>query len=196
MQQTNPAPEKTREIQIVAGLKVVETEYRVQVPVFTEVQIDKPVFVETPLAVPTEWDKTIEEMTHRIADKIMDKIELVLSARLDRAIDQRIKEIKSPKIVEELNIIHKDVNVERPIFTDVKVDRPVFVDYEIKNPIVKDVEVINAVVVDRTVVNAIITDQKMTNAIIKDVEVERAVIRDKVLDVIHPRYLKLNGEPE
>lgn len=195
-QQTNPAQDKVKETQVVGSFKLVETEVRIKSPIFDDVHIDKPIFVEKQIEIPTGWDKVIEELTLRISDKIMDKVELVLGARLDRAIDQRIKEIKVPKIVEEINIIHKDISVERPIFTDVKVDRPVFVDYEVKNPVVKDVEVINAVVVDRTVVNSIVTDQKITNAIIKDVEVERAIIREKVVDVIHPRYLKLNGEPE
>jgi len=196
MQQTNPAPNEIKESVIVGSIKLQQIPFKVQVPVFDDVHIDRPVFTDKKIEIPVGFDTIVNELALKIADRIMDKVEIVLGARLDKAITERIKEIKSPKIVEELNIIHKDVSVERPIFTDVKVDRPVFKDYEIKNPIVKDVEVINAVIADRTVINAIITDQKITNAIIKDVEVERAIIREKVIDVIHPRYLKPNGELE
>ena len=196
MQQHNPPQDKVKEIQIVAGLKVVETEYRVKVPVFDEVHIDKPIFKDKEIEIPVGWDKVINELTLKIADSVMSNLELVIGARLDRAIDQRIKEITYPKLVEELKVSYKDVAVDRPVFTDVSVDRPIFKDYEIKNPVVKDVEVINAVIADKTVINAVIVDKQMTNAIIKDVEIERAIIREKVIDVIHPRYLKLNGDPE
>jgi hypothetical protein len=194
--QINPAPDKVKETTIVGSIKVIETEYQVKSPVFQDVVVERPIFVDKKIEIPSEWDKVIDELTHRIADRLMDKVELVLGARLDRAIDQRIKEIKSPKIVEELVINKINVDVQHPVFTDIEVQRPVFKEYEVKNPVIKDVEVINAVIVDRTVINSIITDQKITNAIITDVPVERAVIREKVVDVIHPRYLKLNGEPE
>lgn len=194
--QVNPAPSEVRETNIVGSVRLMEIPFKVQVPVFENVTVKVPVFVDEQIKLPVGFEQMADEIALKMADKLMDKVLIVINARLDHAIDQRIKEIRYPKLVEELNVIRKDVQVEHPVFTDVKVDRPVFVDYEIKNPVVKDVEVINAVIADKTVINAVITDQKITNAIIKDVEVERAIIREKVIDVIHPRYLKPNGEPE
>jgi len=196
MQQVNPALDKVKEIQIVAGLKVIETEYRVKVPVFEDVHIDRPVFVDKKIELPVGFEAIANEMALKIADRVMDNILLVIDARLDRAIDQRIKEITYPKLVEELKVTIKEVDVEKPVYIDVEVQRPVFKDYEVINPVRKDVEVINAVIADKTVINAIIKDVQMTNAIIKDVEVERAIIREKVVDVIHPRYLNMKGEPD
>lgn len=196
MQQHNPSKDKVEEINVVSGIKIIQTEYKVKAPVFEDVIVERPVFIEKKIEIPSEWDKVIQEITLKISDKLMDNIELVLSARLDHAIDQRIKEIKSPKIVEEVTIVTREINVEKPVYVDIEVQRPVFKDYEVKNPITKDVEVINAVIADKTVINAVIIDRQMTNAIIKDVEVERAIIREKVIDVIHPRYLKMDGTPE
>ena len=99
-----------------------------------------------------------------------------------------------PKLIEEVNITTKEITVEKPIYVDVEVKVPVFQEYVIANPVLKNVEVINAVIADKTVINAVITDMQITNAIIKDIEVERAIIREKVIDVIHPIYLKINGD--
>lgn len=195
MNQTNPAPDKTKEIQIVAGLKVVETEYRVQSPVFEEVIVKVPKFIDEPVKVPSGIDDLIETLTEQISKKVLDKIELQIGGRLDKVIDQRIKEIKVPKIIEELTINTREVEIEKPVYREVEITKPIYKEVEIINPIMKNQEIINAVIVDQTVINAIIKDIPMTNAIIKDVEVERAVIREKVVDVIHPRYLDLKGNP-
>jgi hypothetical protein len=195
--QVNPAPSEVKETTVVGTVRLTEIPFKVKVPVFEEVKVDKPTFVDRKIEVPTGWDSVINELSLEIANKIMDRVEIVLGARLDKAIDKRIKEIESPKIVEKLVVNEKVVDVERPNYKDVTIERPVYVDREVINPVTKDVEVINAVIADRTVINAVITDQKITNAIIKDVEVERAIIREKVIDVIHPRYLKFpSGEPE
>ena len=195
MLQTNPPQDtKVKEIDIIAGIKLVETEYQVRVPVFVDTPVDKPVFKDKEIEIPVGWDKVIDKVAERIVSGIMDNITLVIGARLDAAIDSRIKEIKYPKLIEEVNITTKEITVEKPIYVDVEVKVPVFQEYVIANPVLKNVEVINAVIADKTVINAVITDMQITNAIIKDIEVERAIIREKVIDVIHPRYLKINGD--
>jgi len=193
MEQSNGNQPIAQETQVVGSIKVISTDYKVQRPVFTDVKVDRPVFVDKVIEIPSGWDKVINELALEISNKIMDKVDLIIGARLDRAIDHRVKEIKSPKIIEQVTIVNRDVEVERPIFKDVEVSRPTFVDKEVINPVLKDVSVTNAKIEDMTVINAVIVDQKVTNAIIKDVDVEKAIIRERVIDVIHPRYLDLQG---
>jgi len=196
MNQVNPPPSEVKETVVIGSIRLQEIPFKVKSPVFEDIVISRPTFVDKPIEVPVGFDEIANELTERIAKKILDKIELTIGARLDKAIDERISSIKSPKIIEEVHVTYKDIELERPTFVDIEISRPTYVDREVINPILKDVSVVNAKIEDVTVINAVITDQKITNAIIKDVEVERAVIREKVVDVIHPRYLNLKGEPE
>ena len=101
MLQTNPPQDtKVKEIDIIAGIKLVETEYQVRVPVFVDTPVDKPVFKDKEIEIPVGWDKVIDKVAERIVSGIMDNITLVIGARLDAAIDSRIKEIKYPKLIE------------------------------------------------------------------------------------------------
>lgn len=195
MEHVNPPQSKVKEIEVVSGLKVVQTEYAVKVPVFVEYELKQPVFVAEEIKIPSGWDKVINALALEICEKVLGHLKPMVVEKVDEAIKGRIDTIKHPKIVEELNVIKKDVYIDNPIFNDVKIDRPTFVDKEIVNPVLKNVEVVNAVILDKAVINSVIEDKVVTNAIIKDVDVERAIIREKVVDVIHPRYLDLQGNP-
>jgi len=195
MNQTNPPPSEVKEVTINSSLKLVEIPYKVKVPVFEDVEVKKAVFVDEQVIRPLGIEKLIVELVDEAVSKLFNKIDLTLIARLDAAIDTRIKEIKYPKLVEEVTVTHKSVEVERPVFKDVEVSRPTFKDVEVINPIIKNVEVVNAVVVDQTVINADIKDIKVTNAIITDVPVDRAVIREQIVNVTHKMCHDQNGNP-
>lgn len=196
MEHINGAKEKVKELEVMAGLKLVQTEYRVQVPVFEPVVVKQPKFVEEVIKIPTGYDTVINALALELSDKVMNKMISMVTEKLEKVIDERIKEVKSPKIVEELVVKYKEVEVEKPVYKNVDVDLPKFVDREVINPVLVNKDVTNAVIIDKPVVNAIVEDVKVTNAIIKDVEVERAIIREKIVDVIHPRYLDLKGNEE
>ena len=196
MNQSNPPPSEVKETLVVGSIRLQEVPFKVKSPIFEDVVIQRPIFVDKQIEVPVGVDNLVDSLVEIVSKRLLEKIELIIGARLDKAIDERISSIKSPKIIEEVTITYKDVTLDRPIFKDVEVSRPSFKDIEVLNPIIKDVQVLNAKIEDVTVINAVITDQKITNAIIKDVAVERAVIREKVVDVVHPRYLNLKGDPE
>ena len=195
MQQNNPLPSEIKEIIVTGSIKLREVPFTVKVPVFEEIKVEKPIYVDKQVEIPVGLDKIIDSIVDTIGESVQNKVDLILS-KLEQSIESRLKEIKSPKIVEELIVNHKTIEVERPIYKEVTIERPVFVDKEVINVVLKDKELINPIITDVPIVNAIITDQKITNAIINDIEVERAVIREKVIDVVHPRFLNLKGEPE
>jgi len=186
---------RVKETEVIGGFKLIQTEvkvkspvfedYPVKVPVFQNVEVKVPVFVDEPIKVPTGLEETINALTLSIAEKILNKVQAGLKEAMDKAIDERIKEIKYPKLVEELKVNYVDVQVDRPVFKNV----------EVINPIRKDVEVTNAIIIDKPVLNAVIEDIRVTNAIIKDVEVERAVVREKTIEVIHKQCLDSKGNP-
>lgn len=196
MHQVNPPPSDVKESIVIGSIKLQEIPYVVKSPIFEDVVIERPVFKDRQIEIPSGWDKVINALALEISDKVIKYTLHQLDEKLAAAIDSRVSEIKYPKLIEEVKVTEIPITVEKPVYKDVSIDRPVYVDKEIINPVPKDVEVINAVIIDKPVINAVIDDIRVTNAIIKDVEVERAVIREKVIDVIHPRYLKLNGEPE
>lgn len=193
MEQRNQQENRVVEREIIAGIKLVETQVRVNVPVFEDYPVKRPVFQDEVIKIPTGYDTVINALTLDISDKILANVLKKLDEKLASAIDERIKEIKVPKITEELVVKYKDVEVEKPVFKDVDVSRPNYIDKEVTNPILKDVEVINAIPIDKTVINAIVKDVQVTNAIIRDVEVERAIIREKVIDVIHKNCFDEKG---
>jgi len=181
------------ETEVISGLKIVTTEVKikspvfedfpVKVPVFQDIEVKVPVFVEKQIEVPIGLDKVVNDLALSIAEKVFTKIETILNDKLSKAIDERISQIKYPKLIEELEITKIPVTV----------DVPVFKDKEVLNPVLKDVEIINAVIIDKPVLNAVIDDIRVNNAIIKDIEVERAVVREKVIEVIHKTCLDAKG---
>jgi len=195
MEQRNQQENRVVEREIIAGIKLVETQVKVNVPVFEDYIVKKPVFVDEPIKIPVGYDTVINALALEISDKVMANVLKQLDEKLSKAIDSRISEIKSPRIVEEVVIRYKDVELERPVFKDIDVSRPTYIDKEVINPILKDVEVTNCIPIDRPVVNAIVNDVRVTNAIIKDVEVERAVVREKIIDVIHKNCFSVDGKP-
>lgn len=196
MQQNNGSVAAIKESIVIGSIKLQEIPYKVKSPIFEDVIVKVPVFQNEPIKVPVGFDTIVNQLALDITNAVLKQVESIVREKLDKAIDERISTIRVPKVVEDLVIKNKEVEVERVLYRDVEVQRPKFVDKEVINPVLINKEVVNAVVIDKTVVNAIIKDVNLTNAIIKDVEVDRAIIREKVIDVIHPRYLKLNGEPE
>lgn len=196
MHNVQPPNSSVKETMIISGLKVVEMEYKVQKPVYEEVIVKVPNFVPEDVKVPTGTDVLAKRIANMISDEVLKQILSKLDEKLSEAINERISTIKAPHIVEEIIIKTKEIEVEKPVFKDVEISKPVYKEEEIIKPVIKYQEVINAVIKDKEVINAIIVDQKVTNAIIEDVDVERAVIRERVLDVIHPRYLNLQGKPD
>jgi hypothetical protein len=195
MEQTNPSKPATKIKEIVAGINLVECDYRVKVPVFEDEVVKRAVFVDEQVKVPVGFDKIVNALALDISEKIIQNVIAKLDERLEKAIESRLTEIKYPKLVEELKVTQVPVNVDKPVYVDVEVKRPVFVDHEVINPVKKDVEVVNAIIIDKPVMNCIVEDIRVTNAIIKDVEVERAVIREKVVEVIHKQCLDAKGNP-
>ena len=194
MNQTNPNDGKTKEIQIVAGLKVVETEYRVKSAVFEDEIVKRPVFVEHEVKVPVGFDKIVNELALEISKTVIAITEAALNKQI-KMLEDKIQTLSNIKTEEKLIVKHIPVDVEKPNFVvrDIAVERPVYVDKEIINPVLKNVDVTNAIVIDKAVTNCVVTDIRVTNAIIKDVEVERAVIREKVIDVIHKQCFDERG---
>lgn len=195
MNHVNPTKDKTEITEVVGGIKVITSEFKVKVPIYEEEVVKRPVFIDTPVQVPTELKEALQEMAQALSIGIMEQVTKIVKEELAKAIDERISTIKAPRIVEELQVVYKEVPVERAVITDVEIERPIFVNKPIINPIMKDVEVVNAVIVDQAVTNAVISDIRVTNAIIKDVEVERAVIREKVIEVIHKQCMDEKGNP-
>ena len=113
MEQRNQQENRVVEREIIAGIKLVETQVKVNVPVFEDYIVKKPVFVDEPIKIPTGYDTVINALALEISDKIMVNVLKQLDEKLSKAIDSRISEIKSPKIVEELVIKYKDVELER-----------------------------------------------------------------------------------
>ncbi len=181
--------------QIIAGIKVIETEYEVKVPKFHDITINRPIFVDQEIKVPVGFDKVIQTLAEDIADKITLKVLDKVNEKLAQAIDARISEIKYPKLIEEIKITEIPITVEKPVYKDVEVSRPIYTDKTVLNAVMKDVEVTNAVVVDKLVLNCIIQDINVTNAIIKDVEIERPVIKERVVEVIHKHCFDPKGNP-
>ena len=176
--------------EVVAGIKVIESVYRVDKPIFQDVKVDRAIFVDKQVDVPVGMEKVIIAITNEIVTKVLEKIDAALIARL--------KQIEVPKIIykEEVNIITKDVQVNNAIITDVLVNNAVLQDYVIKNVILEDVAVLNPVLVDTIVVNAILKERIIINPIFEDVVIQRPKFVEKEIVVIHPKYIDMKGNPE
>lgn len=195
MNQINPSVQtRVSETEVVAGLKVVTTEYRVKAAVFEDEVVKRPVFVDEIIKVPVGYDKVINELALEISKSVIAITEQVLNKQI-KMLEEKIEALSNIRTQEKLVIIDVPVDVEKPNYVtkDVIVERVVMIDKQVINPVLKDVEVINPIIIDKAVTNSVITDIRVTNAIIKDVEVERAVIREKVVEIIHKNCFDEKG---
>ena len=196
MNQTNPQEGKVKEVEVVSGFKLIQTEYKVKTPVFEEVTIQRPIFVDHEVKIPVGYDKVVNELALEISKAVLAIVQTSMDKQV-KLLEDKISSLRNIKTEEEVILKTKEVIVEKPVYKDVEIEvsRPVYVDKEVINPILKNVDVENAIIIDKAVTNAVITDIRVTNAIIKDVEVERAVIREKVIEVIHKNCLDSAGNP-
>lgn len=186
------------EREVIAGIKIIESEYRIQKPIFEDVKVDRPVYVDKPIEIPTGIRDMVTELARVIAQEITGKLIDQIDSRLEAAIKDRVKEIEVPKITykEELNVITKDIHVI--------------------NAVIEDRHVINAYITDKEVINPILIDKKIINPIFEDVEIERPIYKDRIviapkfeevvvakprfvekeIVVIHPKYIDMKGNPE
>lgn len=179
-----------KEREVVAGIKVIESEYRVQRPVFEDVKIERPVFTNKQVEVPSGFEKVIVQIADEICDKVIESV----NQKLSKAIDLRIKEIELPKIVYREEV--KTVSVEKPVYKEVVIDRVTYKDKEVINPVLIDVPVNNAIVKDVEVTNAVLKDRVVINPIFTDVEIDKPKYVTKEITVIHPKYIDMKGNPE
>jgi len=184
--------------QVVAGIQVVESVYKVERPVYEDVVVQVPKFVDKQVELPVGWDKLIQELTQDIANSLIDKCLAAIDKRLDAAINDRIKQIEVPKIIERevVNVIKKDIEVTNAVIKDKPVTNAVIKDVEVKNAVVKDITVLNAVVEDVPIKNAVIEDVHVNRAIITEVPVVNAKIKDKVIEAISIKWVKPDGSPD
>jgi len=192
--ETGTFGKKVNEREIVAGVKVIETEYRVQRPIFEDVIIEKPVYANKQIEVPVGIEKTLDSMAVILYERIMEKISATLDKKLADAIDKRIKEIEVPEIIYKKE--EKIISVEVPVFKDIEIERPVFKDREILNPILKDVEVTNAVLKDIEVEKPVFKERVVIQPIFEEVVIEKPKFIQKEITVISPKYIDMKGNPE
>ena len=176
------------EREIVAGLKVIETEYRVERPVYEDVVVQRAVFEDKKVEVPVGLEETIKEL----AKQIYDKLEAQIDGLLAKAITKRIAEIEQPKVV------YKDFVIEKPIFrqVDVPVDRVKFVDREVINPVIVDKQVTNAVIKDVEVERPVYKERVVPVPKFEEVIIQKPKWVDKEVTAIHLKYVDPKGNPE
>jgi hypothetical protein len=182
--------QQASEYKVVSGIRVVEETVEIQKPVFRDVDVERPNYVDKEVEIPK---LDLEKVAQSIADLAMSHILSKLEAKLDQAIKGRLDTIEVPKIVEKVNIVDRDVVVERPVFRDVEVTNAVVKDVTVNNAVVKDVPVTNAVIKDMEVTNAILQDKVVINPVFKDIEIDRPFYKDKEIVCIHPKYIDLQG---
>lgn len=175
---------------IVGGIRVVETEYRVNKPVFEDFKVDRPVYVDKKIEIPVGMQDALERLATMVTDKVLAK----LDEKLADAITKRVSDIEVPKIV--YKVVEELVQVERPTYKDVEVIRPTFIDKEIINPVLVDKEITNAVVKDVEVERPVFKDRVVIQPIFEDVKIDKPVFVDKEIVVIHPKYVDMKGIPE
>lgn len=185
---------KTTKKTVVAGLEVIEAEYRVDKPVYKDKEVDVPVYKEVPVEVPVGLDKALIKMAERISNEVLARVTEYLNQKLDKAIDERISKITVPQIVYKKE--EKIVEVEKVSYKEVEVKKPKFVDKEVINPVLKDKEVINAKIKDVEVLNAILQDRVVIQPKFEEVVIKRPKYIDKDIVVIHPKYIDMKGNPE
>ena len=179
---------KTREI--VAGIKVIESEYRVQRPVFEDVKVDRVCYVDKQVEVPVG----LEKVCVQLADEIFSKVLALVDGKLEKAISARIKEIEFPKITYKEEV--KTIEVEKVVLKDVEVLNPKLKDVEVLNPILVDKKVVNPVFIDAEVERPIFKDRVIINPTFEDVIITKPKYIEKEIVVIHPKYIDMKGNPE
>lgn len=192
--ETGSVKKTTHETEVVAGLRVVESEVRIDRPIFVDMEVKIPKFVEEQVKIPTGWDKVINEIALEISKGIYKNIEGMLNKQIAELIENRIKEIEVPRITYKDEVVVKNVEVKNAVVSDVHVTNAVITDIPVKNAVVENVNIKNAIITDVPVTNAVVSNVPVTNAIIKDIEVQNAILKHKTVDVIHPRYIDLQGK--
>jgi len=202
MEQTNNG-HKVREREVIAGVKGIETEYRVKKPILEDVTIMRPKFVEKIVEVPVGMEKVIdgiaidiyERLVKHIGDSMDAKLEKIMDKRiaeLNDAINKRITEVKVPKTV----YIEKEVVIAKPVFKEVLIEKPVYKDREVVNPILVNKKVINPVFEDVTVDRPVFKEHVVPKPVFEDVIIQKPVYREKEVTVISLKYVDLKGIPE
>lgn len=194
MNQTQPIINETKETLVIGSIRLMETPFKVKVPVFEDVKVERPIFTERKIEVPTGWSEVINQLALELSKAVLD-ITLQGMNKQIAMLEAKVASLSNVKTEEKLILKEKLVEVEKPVYKDklIEVDKVVLKDVVVINPVLKNEEVINAVIIDKAVTNAVVTDVRVTNAIIKDVEVERAIIREKVVEVIHKTCLDEKG---
>lgn len=197
MNQSNPVINEAKETVVIGSVRIIEQPIRIKSAIFEDEIVKRAVFVDHEVKVPVGYDKVVNELALEISKAVLAIVQTSMDKQF-KVLEDKVNSLRNIKTEEEVILKIKEVEVEKPNFVtrDIPVDKVSYVDKEVINPVLKDVEVTNAIIIDKAVTNAVINDIRITNAIIKDVEVERAIIREKVVDVIHPRYLNLKGDPE
>lgn len=186
------------EKQVIGSIRVIESKYNVQRPIFEDVKIERPVYVDKKIEVPTGMEDFITELCSIIAEKVIAKVTRDIEKKLGDAISNRIKEIEVPTITykEEVKVITKDVEVTNAVITDKHVLNAVITDKEIVNPILIDKKMINPIFEDVTIERPIYQDRVVINPVFTDVVIERPKYKDKEIVVIHPKYIDMKGNPD
>lgn len=194
MHQEQPVINETKETLVIGSIRLMETPYKVRVPVFEDITIERPTFVEKKVEIPVGFSEVINQLALELSKAVLDITMQGMKKQVDM-LEKKVAELSNVKTEEKLVITEKPVEIEKPVYKDklIEVDKVVYVNKEVINPVLKDTEVVNAIIIDKAVTNAVVTDVRVTNAIIKDVEVERAIIREKVIEVIHKTCLNEQG---
>ena len=176
--------------EVVAGINVIKTDYKVKRPVFEDVKIERPIWTDRQVERPVGIEKVIISLADDITKKVLELVD----ERIGKAIDARLRTVEVPEIVYREKF--KDVTIDRVSYNDVVVDRAKLVDKEIINPVLVDREIINPVVSDVEVVNAIVKDKVVVNAILEDVVVQKPKYIEKTIHAIHVKYVDPKGNIE
>lgn len=182
-----------KEYKIVSSIKVVEEEIEIKRPTFVDIVVERPIFHEKQVDIPVGLESLVEKLAISLAETAISHVVNSLEKKLDQAIDKRLTEVQVPKIIEQVNIVTRDVFVDKPIFKEVEVQRAVVKDVEVLNAVVKDVLVNNAIVNDIEVNNPVFKDVTVINPVFKDITIDRPVYVDKEIIAIHPKYIDLQG---
>ena len=190
--ETGTNGKKTTQREIIAGVRVLESEYKVQRPVFEDVKIERPVYVdkkvERPVGMSAVIDSIVEEISTALVEKCLNK----LDDKLVAAIDKRVREIEVPKIV----YVEEVRTIDKPVFRDVDVINPVLVDREVLNPVLTNVEVKNAVIKDVEVEKPVYKERIVIQPKFEEVVIQKPKWVDKEVTAIHIKYVDPKGNPE
>lgn len=188
----------SKEREVIAGIKIIESEYRVSKPIYEEKIVSVPKYVERQVEIPSGIEHMVIALAESIAVKTLDKCLSLLDEKLAKAIEERVKEIVVPKITykEELNIITKDVPVTNAVITDKQVINAIINDKDIINPILIDKKMINPIFKDVVIERPTYQDRIVINPKFEDIVIQKPKFVEKEIVVIHPKYIDMQGNPE